>query len=136
MTNSTDIVTTGSRAKVWHGTAKHTSGGLTKKDLMKNKRGKIVSRSKHFSSKKENRLVKAGYSTKKGTFGSVQSYTPSRCVGRKMRACKNSRGCSIARGKSVKAYCRVSKNRRSTSKRSTSKSKSSRSKSGSRLLLK
>ena len=129
MTNSTDIVTTGSRAKVWHGTAKHTSGGLTKKDLMKNKRGKIVSRSKHFSSKKENRLVKAGYSTKKGTFGSVQSYTPSRCVGRKLRACRRSRGCSIARGKSVKAYCRVKRNKSASSRSRSSRSRSSRSRS-------
>ena len=32
--------TTGSKAQVWHGTAKHTSGGLTRKDLMRHK-GKI-----------------------------------------------------------------------------------------------
>lgn len=37
----------GSRAEVWHGTADHTSGGLKKSDLMKNKRGLIVSRAKH-----------------------------------------------------------------------------------------
>ncbi len=37
----------GSRAEVWHGTADHTSGGLKKGDLMKNKRGLIVSRAKH-----------------------------------------------------------------------------------------
>ena len=33
----------GSRAEVWHGTADHTSGGLHKKDLYKNKHGRIVS---------------------------------------------------------------------------------------------
>lgn len=33
----------GSRAQVWHGTAHHTSGGLTKGDLMK-KHGRLVSR--------------------------------------------------------------------------------------------
>ena len=36
----------GSRAEVWHGTAKKTSGGLLKKDLKMNKRGRIVSRKK------------------------------------------------------------------------------------------
>ena len=39
--------TVGSHAEVFHGTAKHTSGGLTKADLMKNKRGEIVSKKKH-----------------------------------------------------------------------------------------
>ena len=38
--------TFGSRAEVWHGTAKKTSGGLEKSKLMKNKHGRIVSRLK------------------------------------------------------------------------------------------
>ena len=46
-------LTIGSRAQVWHGTAKKTSGGLTKKDLMMNKRGRIVSRRKAKTAKKE-----------------------------------------------------------------------------------
>jgi hypothetical protein len=62
---------TGTRAEVWHGTAKHTSGGLEKKDLLKNKHGRIVSKKKHHSEKKSKRLVKAGYGTKKGKFGFV-----------------------------------------------------------------
>jgi hypothetical protein len=62
----------GSRAQVWHGTAHKTSGGLTKKDLMQNKSGRIVSRAKHSTAKKEMRLVKAGYGTKKGKFGFVK----------------------------------------------------------------
>ena len=33
----------GSKAQVFHGTAEKTSGGLKKKDLKKNKWGKIVS---------------------------------------------------------------------------------------------
>ena len=37
----------GSKAKVWHATADHTSGGLRKSDLMKNKGGRIVSIKKH-----------------------------------------------------------------------------------------
>jgi hypothetical protein len=58
----------GSKAQVWHGTARHTSGGLTKKDLMKHK-GRIISRRKHALGKKAlKNLVKAGYKAKKGTF--------------------------------------------------------------------
>jgi hypothetical protein len=63
--------TYGSRAEVWHGTAKKTSGGLMKNDLVKNKSGRIVSRSKHNSAKRDRRLIKAGYGTKKGKFGFV-----------------------------------------------------------------
>jgi hypothetical protein len=59
----------GSRAEVWHGTAKHTSGGLTKQKLFKTKTGRIVSMKKHYSAKRENRLVKHGYGTTKGKFG-------------------------------------------------------------------
>ena len=61
----------GSRAEVWHGTAFKTPGGLTKSHLLKNKSGRIVSKSKHQTAKKERRLVKAGYGTKKGKFGFV-----------------------------------------------------------------
>ena len=61
----------GSRAQVWHNTAFRTSGGLKKSDLLQNKAGRIVSKSKHSSAKHDNRLVKAGYGTKKGTFGYV-----------------------------------------------------------------
>lgn len=62
----------GTRAQVWHGTAKKTSGGLTKLNLMKNKHGRIVSRKKHSKAKRENRLVKAGFLTKKGHFGFIK----------------------------------------------------------------
>jgi hypothetical protein len=64
--------TIGTRAQVWHGTAKKTKGGLMKTCLMMNKRGRIVSRKKHNTAKKENRLVKAGFLTKKGHFGFVK----------------------------------------------------------------
>ena len=37
----------GSRAQVWHGTATHTSGGLTKDKLMMNNRKRIVSIARH-----------------------------------------------------------------------------------------
>ena len=38
--------TIGSRAQVWHGNAKMTSGRLTKEHLHKNKLGRIVSKKK------------------------------------------------------------------------------------------
>ena len=65
--------TVGSHAEVFHGTAKHTSGGLTKNDLMKNKRGEIVSKKKHelglkIYKKNEDKLAppfRAGYKCKK-----------------------------------------------------------------------
>lgn len=65
--------TFGSRAQVFHGNAKKTTGGLTKKDLVKNKHGRIVSRKKRAMEKKMKRLEKAGYKTKKGVFGAVKS---------------------------------------------------------------
>jgi hypothetical protein len=70
--------TIGTRAQVWHGTAKKTSGGLTKSALMKNKHGRIVSRKKHNTAKRERRLVKAGYITKKGKFGFIKKGSRSR----------------------------------------------------------
>jgi hypothetical protein len=60
----------GSRAQVMHGNARKTSGGLTKKQLKYNKQGKIVSRKASALARKNNRLVKAGYTTQKGVFGS------------------------------------------------------------------
>jgi len=70
MTGKTKII--GTRAQVWHGTCKKTSGGLTKADLMMNKHGHIVSRAKHNTAKKEKRLLKYGYGTQKGKFGFVK----------------------------------------------------------------
>lgn len=62
----------GSRAKVWHRTAYKTKYGLTKEDLLKTKRGKIVSKRKSQTAKKEKRLEKHGYFTVKGKFGAVK----------------------------------------------------------------
>ena len=62
----------GSRAQVWHETAYKTSGGLLRLDLIKNKHGRIVSRNKSISAKKEKRLQKHGYTYKKGKFGAVK----------------------------------------------------------------
>lgn len=62
----------GSRAEVFHGKAKKTSGGLLKKDLVKNKHGLIVSKKKQLTAKKEKRLEKHGYFAEKGKFGWVK----------------------------------------------------------------
>ena len=71
-TGSGNVPAVGSRAQVMHGTAKHTSGGLTKGDLKYNKYGRIVSRKKSQKAKKEKRLEKAGYKTRKGKFGAIK----------------------------------------------------------------
>lgn len=70
MTNK--VPTFGSRIQVYRGHAKKTSGGLTKSDLMMNKHGRVVSKAKHFTAKKEMRLLKHGFGTKKGKFGFVK----------------------------------------------------------------
>jgi hypothetical protein len=63
------MVTVGTKAMVFHGTAKHTSGGLTKKDLMKTRKGRIVSKKKHAAGKRAIKtLRKMGYIAKKGKF--------------------------------------------------------------------
>lgn len=61
----------GSRPQVWHGNAIQTPGGLTKDQLLMNKNNRIVSKKKHDTAKREKRLEKAGYFTKKGQFGYV-----------------------------------------------------------------
>jgi hypothetical protein len=62
------IKAVGSKAEVFHGTARHTSGNLHKKDLMKHK-GRIISRKKHAAGKKAiKHLRELGYIAKKGTF--------------------------------------------------------------------
>jgi hypothetical protein len=82
----------GSRAQVWHGTAYKTSGGLTKNNIMQNKSGRIVSKSKHNTAKRERRLDKAGYGTKKGKFGFVRlGKTGKSSKGRKSRGSRGSR---------------------------------------------
>ena len=81
----------GTRAQVWHGTAYKTTGGLTKGDLMKNKSGRIVSKAKHFTAKKEKRLVKAGFLTKKGHFGFIKN-------GKSMRKSRRRKGSRKMRG--------------------------------------
>lgn len=67
----------GSRHQVWNHTAYKTKGNLTKKDLIMNKWGRIVSKKKHQTARKERRLEKHGFFAKKGKFGFVRK-TPRR----------------------------------------------------------
>ena len=83
------IKAVGTKAEVFHGTAKHTSGNLHKKDLMKHK-GRIVSRRKHAAGKKAiKRLFALGYKPKKGTFKAMRK---SMVNGRKKKRGTRKRG--------------------------------------------
>jgi len=87
----------GSRAQVVHKTAYKTSGGLKLSDLVQNKHGRIVSKKKHHTAKKENRLVKAGFGTKKGQFGFVKLNKTSRRQGsRKMKGGKGTQSVNMS----------------------------------------
>jgi hypothetical protein len=92
MTTHTKAV--GTRAEVWHGSARHTSGGLTKKHLMKNKHGRIVSRRKHASGKRTiKRLFALGYKPHKGTFKAFhRSSSHRRSSSKKRRHTRRRRG--------------------------------------------
>ena len=62
----------GSRHQVWNGTSYKTEGNLRKENLLMNKWGRLVSKNKYKTAKKEMRLKKYGYTAKKGKFGSVK----------------------------------------------------------------
>jgi hypothetical protein len=62
----------GSRHQVWNRTAYKTPGGLLRNQLVMNKWGRIVSKDKHITAKKEKRLRKFGFTAKKGKFGAVK----------------------------------------------------------------
>ena len=83
----------GSRRQVWHGTAYKTAGNLTKSQLHFNKSNKrIVSLKKHITAKKERRLEKAGYFTRKGKFGYVKRGSAKHKKTKKSRMSRRSRG--------------------------------------------
>ena len=84
------VNSTGTRAQVWHGTAKSTTGGLHKGDLMKNKHGRIVSKKKHALGKKAlKHLHNAGYVAVKGKFGTGKKAKKSK-TGKKAKKSKTS----------------------------------------------
>jgi hypothetical protein len=69
MSGTRKLRAVGSKAEVYHGTAKHTAGGLRKHDLMKTRSGRIVSKKQHKAGKRAiKRLFKLGFKPKKGTF--------------------------------------------------------------------
>lgn len=79
MYKMTEMITVGSKAQVFHGSAKHTSGGLTKKDLVQNKHGRIVSRRKMMAGKKALKfLTRKGYKARKGSFKLFKKHSGSR----------------------------------------------------------
>ena len=86
----------GSRAQVWHGTAYQTKGELKKSELIMTKRGRIVSKKKHATAKREKRLEKAGYKPKKGKFVLMRRGSRTRKARRskrsKSRRARKSRG--------------------------------------------
>jgi hypothetical protein len=71
----------GSRQQVWNGTSYKTEGLLTRDKLMMNKWGRIVSKKKHATAKREQlqgkRLFK-NYTARKGKFGAVKKGTKAR----------------------------------------------------------
>jgi hypothetical protein len=70
MPKKSSVKIIGSKAQVFHGNATHTSGGLKKTDLVKNKHGRIVSKKKQAAGFKSLQyLIKAGYEPVKGKFG-------------------------------------------------------------------
>jgi hypothetical protein len=62
----------GSRAEVMHGVAEMTTGRRRKSYFIMNKHGDIVSKKLSLRAKKEKRLEKAGYFTRKGQFGAFK----------------------------------------------------------------
>ena len=85
------IKAVGSRAEVYHETAKHTAGGLKKKDLMMHK-GRIVSRKAHAAGKKAIKRLRAlGYVAKKGTFKLFRKGDAQKSASRKSRKGRSTR---------------------------------------------
>lgn len=90
MAQTKKVKTVGTKAEVYHGSADHTASYLYKKDLMKTKRGRIVSKKQHAAGKKAvKRLFALGYKPKKGKFIAMRK---SMVDGRKRRHTKKRGG--------------------------------------------
>ena len=87
----------GSRAQVGHKIAYKTNGnpGLKFEDLKQNKHGRWVSKKMSKLAKKNNRLGKAGYKTKKGVFGSFKNGKPVKMKNKTMRRKRGGGGGNI-----------------------------------------
>jgi len=80
----------GSKAEVYHSTARSTSGGLKKKDLVLNKHGRIVSRKKQALGRKSiKHLFALGFKPKKGKFSLMRK---SMAKGKKSKRSTRKRG--------------------------------------------
>ena len=64
--------TTGSKAQVFHGTAKHTPGGVFKDGIKQKRNGRLVFLKASRSARRTKNLWKSGFTAKKGKFGSVR----------------------------------------------------------------
>lgn len=90
MAQTKKVTGVGSKAQVYHGTHARTSSGLKKQDLMKTKRGRIVSKKQHAAGKKAiKRLFSLGYKPMKGKFVAMRK---SMVDGRKRRQTKKRGG--------------------------------------------
>jgi len=74
----------GSRVQVWNQNAYETEGGLKKHQLLRNRHGRIVSRKKHRTAKRErgSRFRKAGYDLQKRG----QGFGPRKLTGGRSRS--------------------------------------------------
>ena len=90
MAQTKKVTGVGSKAQVWHHTHHRTPGGLTRKDLMKTKHGRIVSKKQHAAGKKAiKRLIALGYKAQPGKFVAMRK---SMVNGRKKRHTKKRGG--------------------------------------------
>ena len=92
----------GSRAQVWHGTAHHTSGGLTKGDLVYDEETqRIKSKKKVALAKKQKFLVnwleENGHEMKKGEFALIPKKSKKRSSRTKKRSPRTSRKSSSSK---------------------------------------
>jgi hypothetical protein len=71
---------------------------------MQNKAGRIVSKAKHMSAKKDKRLVKAGFLTKKGHFGFIKNGKSMRKGRSRSRSRKMRGGMALGGNLSPMAY--------------------------------
>jgi hypothetical protein len=115
---------TGSRASVYHGAALKTAGGLRRKDLYKNKRGRIVSMKKSRAAKSWNPLKMLGLLSRTGEpFGARTFRKGTRSIsrlgasGQRVLDFVTHKGSRIKRhGKKYKAYYSRKGSRRKTNK--------------------
>ena len=89
--NMSSIPRIGSKAQVFHGTARQTSGGLKKSDLIF-KKGRIISRRKSAAGKKAiQHLFALGYKPKKGQFTLMRKSMAKRAASKRRDAKRKTR---------------------------------------------